>query len=166
MSVENPYKNPSSEINHYGGSDDKFDQYNDDELKLLFRKSKVIGAIGVYATIGTIAILAASIKMSSNNLPLPNYVIFSIGILFLIAAFGSFTRPNWGRTAGIIFCALTLLNIPPIGAIISILGWSAFYPSKVLFGKNRFRHSELKAKYKARESAKKANNGQHRTFGA
>lgn len=155
MTTENPYDTPSASLNSGVSFSGKFEEYDDSELNRLYRKSRDIGSIGALCIFSSFVVFALFLNITPYGMSAMYYVLIAIAVLQLVVAFGLFTRPGWGRAAGLLVCAISLINIP-VGTIFGIVGILAMYPNKNLFGENRISHGELKAEYKARKAAKKA----------
>lgn len=122
--------------------------YTTPQVKRLLSHSSSIQTLCVLWCIGAVvaAILVVGLLSSGvQNEEDMILAIFAIPMLALqiFAIVGGFKRSKWGRTVGMIACALMLINIP-CGTLIGILGLIAYGGGSVLFGPGRITQAELK----------------------
>ena len=136
-------------------SNSRLCSYTTPQVKRLLNHSSSIQTLCVLWCIG--AVVAAILVVGLFNSGVQNeedmiLAIFAIPMLVLqiFAIVGGFKRSKWGRTVGMITCALMLINIP-CGTLIGVLGLIAYGGGTVLFGPGRITQAELKKEVKFRK---------------
>lgn len=165
MNEANVYAPPETDIRQSisgEGDDPALRQMSTKELKKLFNHSNTIRVLIFLWCLG-LAFLVFAVPvmfLAAASGDKEAVVSLVMGILFLVfgalqaaGVYGCWNRLAWGRTLGIVLCALSLPSFP-IGTIIGILGIIAFSGGGRLFGPDRLTHERLKAEVAYR----KANN--------
>ena len=163
MNDANVYAPPQTDIRQnvgHEGDDPALKAMSTKDLKKLFNHSHTIRALiflwclGVaLMTIAAPFLLIASTGEGKESREALTYGIICVfGAIFQAAGiYGCWHRLTWGRTLGLIICALNLPSVP-IGTIIGILGLLAFGNGKRLFGPDRLTHEQLKAEVAYRKA--------------
>lgn len=165
MNDVNAYAPPETDIRQSGGgegSDAALRHLSTKELKKIFNHSNTIRALIFLWCLGLVFMVLAVVFLliggAMGGKDTDGAMV--MGVVFLLFAalqgacvYGCWNRLPWGRTFGMVVCALSLPSIP-IGTIIGILGLIAFSGGARLFGPKRLTHQQLKAEVAYR----KANN--------
>ena len=110
-----------------------------DDIERLYKNSRSLGALGVFASISIVFQIIALIGNGGGS---GSGIVIAMVITATLATICAFGRPEWGRTLGIMTCIPILIAFP-IGTLLGALGIIAYSKSPELFGENRVTHKEL-----------------------
>jgi len=151
MDAQNPYSPPQVADFVIDHGNPAFADLDDKALTKLYYRSCNVDSASVAISFSVVII---GIRLWFIS-PVEVKVAFCVlAPLYLTALIGIFLRTAWGRGAGIIICALGLINIP-LGTLFGFMGLFAFIKAPCLFGPGRVTHQDLKAEFKLRKKARK-----------
>lgn len=158
----NPYTSPQTNEPIAVDSQDIFAHLDFKTFKKLYYRSanlNCIAALTLIACVVTFSIIIWSFFSSHSSAGTQEVIILApLGFLYLATVIGLIQRSSWGRVLCIILCILACLSIVSgniLGIVFGGAGLFACFGAPQLFGKNRFRHKDLKLEFKTRRKAMK-----------
>ncbi len=146
MKESNPYDPPKTTT--YSTTPSELDYLDNAMLKSLSSFSRSLFFLGVFWIIA--ALLAWMTLILPGNLgPKANLVFILTGFMYGIGAFACIKRPAWGRTYGLIVCAIAFyLNLSTgspsfLPLLITTSAAVILWKGAPLFGPNGLSHKDL-----------------------
>ena len=144
---QNPFEPPSHMTLEEPQLPQGLEDRDESEVLNLYKWSREIRAFGLLWIFGTFLMLTMMIFGAQElSRTFENIVISSIlvvmSLLSVVAAFGAYRRPTWGRKFCIGMLILGLLNLG-LGTLICGYGIYVFVKARDLFGPHQLSHQAL-----------------------
>ncbi len=151
-----------------GFSADLLRQYDFSALERVYRSScNILGLAGILGIVMFLQIYLIYMIKQSSNVNIYHWrflLLYGVIVLEAVTIFGLLQRDTWGRTIGLVTCALigllSLINMSKnfgssgVILLIAVIGAWALAANPQLFGANRVRHGIIAAIYKERKNEK------------
>lgn len=130
------------------GDDNALTSLPTKEIKKLYNLSRSVRALSFFWLLAISLCVVYTATATPGTLALVMFPTFAV--LAAFAAVGIWLFQNWSRILSMILCVILLLAFP-IGTIFGILGLSALWGSKRLFGPNRLSQKQLQKELEHRK---------------